>query len=352
MYSHRPITGRNPRRRALSQYLAIGFAYLFCTWLATAANPERPFAKLAPGGVIVLDNCDPEFKDRAAYEDNLTSIDAQGKLVFRVAGLNNCESIGSNHMIATDAARGWIWIAENVGHNLRKFDRTGKELVIVRGTEASALAVDPDTGNLWALTSKGTIYGDKTVVFDSSGKQLATYDVSGYDISYDAKDKAFWIAGKNIAKISASKGEIFFQKQITTWCASSIAVHPGTGKVWIAVRRHPQVANSINELLIFDNDGALKHQVPLGDAIPFRVSVEARTGAGWVTNMRRGVQRYAPDGKLEFEHPVEALAAHGTEQGDVWVATPDATFLLSGRGELLQSIRHKSRTSQAWIAGW
>lgn len=322
------------------------------SWLSLAvAKPLRPTAESARG-VLVLDNCDPDYKDKPEYEDCLTSIDGRGRLSFRVSKLNNCESIGSNHMIAADDTRDCVWIIENVGRNLRKFNRAGKEMLIVRDVSASALAVDPETGNVWVVTSTAAKGGGKTIVFDPHGKELATYDISGWDIAYDAKGKAFWIAGNKLGKISADKGEIVFQKDIAAWCASSVDVH-SNGTAWVAVRAHPEVANSNNELLVFAADGTLKHQVPLGDAIPFRVSVDPRTGAGWVTIFRRGVRRYAPDGKLEREFPVHALAAHAeSEQGGVWVVTPHETVLLSPRGENQATVTHKRTTSQAWIAGW
>jgi hypothetical protein len=168
---------------------------LGCFFLAAAllAVPDGAAAPVpAPkGGVLVLDDCDPDFRGKDEYADNLSSIDGAGKVVFRVSGLNNCQSIGSNHMIAVDPKRGWVWVAENVGHRVRKYDRSGKELLVLRDVQASALAIDPENGDLWAVTTTGTIKGDKTVVFDAEGRQRASHAVSGFDIAYDAKSKAF-----------------------------------------------------------------------------------------------------------------------------------------------------------------
>jgi hypothetical protein len=302
-------------------------------------------------GILVLDNCDPNYKDQVAYEDNLSSISSAGKLLFRVSGLNNCESIGSNHMVATDPKRGWVWIAENVGHRIHKYDRTGKELLVLDDMHTSALAVDPDTGDLWVLTTKGTIHGDQTVVFDAKGALRTAHKVSGYDIAYDRKSKSFWIAGPSLAKVH--KGEIVVNKPITTWCASSLAVDPTSGMVWVAVRRHPQVGNSKNELLGFDNDGGLRRSIALGDRTPFHVSVDARDGSVWLTLLRRSVQRYTAEGMLDAEHELKALAAESdTRSGGVWVVTPEETVLLGRDGDAKFHVKHKRETSQAWIAGW
>jgi hypothetical protein len=321
--------------------------------LAVSIAP-RGTAAPAPApkdGILVLDNCDPDFKGKDSYEDNLSSISPAGKLLFRVSGLNNCESIGSNHMIASDPKRGWVWIIENVGHRIHKYDRAGKELLVLHDIKASALAVDPETGDLWALASNGTINSDKTLVFDRNGTQLAVHDVGGWDIAYDGKSKSFWIAGPNLAKVSA--GKVVVDKKITTWCASSLAVHPASGAMWVTVRRHPDVQGSKNELLGFDNDGNLKKTIALGDKTPFRVSVDVRDGSVWLTLFRQAVRRYTAGGELGAEHELHALAAEADARtGGAWVVTPEETLLLGRKGEVQFRVKHRGKTTQAWIAGW
>lgn len=333
--------------------------FLLCSGLIAAllVVPGAPFGAAAPvpapkGGVLVLDNCDPDYRGKDEYADNLTSLDAAGKVVFRASGLNNCESVGSSHMVAVDAKRGWVWVVENVGHRVRKYDGAGKELLVLRDVNASALAVDPENGDLWAVTSAtGRINDGKTVVFDAEGRQRASHGVSGFDIAYDAKSRAFWVAGDRLAKLQG--GRALFDKPVTAWCAVSLAVHPGTGAVWAVARDHPDVRGSKNELLGFDNDGTLRHRVALGKDDPFRVSVDPKDGAVWLTLMRKGVRRYTAEGKLEAEHAAPALAAEADARtGGAWVVTPDETLHLGRRGEVTFRVRHKGPTSQAWLAAW
>jgi DNA-binding beta-propeller fold protein YncE len=326
--------------------------------LAGAAGPASALyipraARPAEGRVLVLDDCDPEFKGKDSYADNLSCISTAGGLVFRVSGFNNCECIGSSHMVAGDPARGCVWALENVAHRIRKFDRAGKELLSLPAVQANALAVDPATGNLWVLTSKGTIDGDKTEVFRADGKHLATHDVSGWDITYDRKGKAFWVAGSRLAKLDARSGAVAFVKPITAWCSSSVAADPRTGMVWVTVRRHPHVVNSRNVLLRFDGDGTLRQSVPLGDSMPFRVSVDPRRGTAWVTLFRKSLQRYAADGRREAEFPVPALTAVADPTGGgAWVVTREETLRLGPRGNVLRRVKHKGPTSQAWVTGF
>jgi DNA-binding beta-propeller fold protein YncE len=307
-----------------------------------------PKGGLPPAGVFVLDDCDPDYKGKAAYEDNLSAIGPSGKLVFRTSGLNGCQSIGSAHLIANDPARRRVWLLELVGHRVRQFDHSGRETVSVTDVKASAAAVDPATGHLWVLTTQGTIGSGRTVVLDGRGKQVAAHDANGYDIAYDPKGKAFWVAGPNLTKMSAKDGTVLSTRPISTWCASSLDVHPATGRVWVAVREHSQVPGSENKLLQFDNDGGLLRTVELGTAVPFKVSVDPATGAVWATILRKSVRRYSADGKLEAEHKLSALAAEAVP-GGAWVVTPEETVQLTGNGKIEVRVKHRSTTSQAWI---
>ncbi len=110
-------------------------------------------------GIVVMDNCDPAFRGKDDYEDNLTLVNPAGKKRTRLSGFNNCETIGSSHKIATDLARGCVWTIENVAWRLRRFDLLGKETLVIPDVRANALAVDPPSGNVWVLSSTGTIYG-------------------------------------------------------------------------------------------------------------------------------------------------------------------------------------------------
>ncbi|HET6572243.1 MAG TPA: hypothetical protein VFG68_01465, partial [Fimbriiglobus sp.] len=223
-----------------------------------------PKGGLPPAGVFVLDDCDPDFKGKAAYEDNLSAIGPSGKLVFRVSGVNGCESIGSNHIIANDPDRKRVWALEYAGKRICQYDHSGKKLLTVDDVQVSAAAVDPTTGNLWVLISKNGIKTGETIVLDSRGKKVATHPVNGWDIIYDPKGKAFWVAGRNLTKMSAKDGTVLSVQPIATWCASSLDVHPTTGRVWVAIRKDDKVPGDENIILQFDNDGTLLRTVELG----------------------------------------------------------------------------------------
>ncbi|MHB1425280.1 MAG: hypothetical protein ACYC3I_19090 [Gemmataceae bacterium] len=220
---------KNARLGLIFSLLLSVFAVFIATIGKAAPAPARPKT-----GVLILDNCDPDFRGKENYEDNMTSITSYGKIGFRVSGLNNAETTGCSHMVAADPKRGWIWVLENVGNRIHKYDRTGKELLVVKDIEALALAVDPDSGALWVLTAKETIYGDKTAVFDAEGRQVATYNVSGYDIAYDPKSKSFWIAGPNLAKVS--KAASFPASYLQPGFPAMLSIPSGSLVLWTKLR--------------------------------------------------------------------------------------------------------------------
>jgi DNA-binding beta-propeller fold protein YncE len=328
-------------------FLSLAALVLSFNLASLHAAPALPGSKA--GGVFVLDDCDPDFQGKAEYRDNLSYYDGTGKLVFRVSGLNTCQMIGSNRQIAHDSARGHVWVAESVAGQVRKFDLDGKELLAIKDVKPTAIAVDPDTGNLWVLRTAGPI---DVAVFDMKGKPIATHVAAGFDLAYDRKSKAFWVAGKDLTKLSAADGKQLAQTPISTWSASSLAVHQDTGRVWVGVRQHAQVAGSSNQLLALDQNGKQVHAIDLGDRSPFNVTVDARTGAAWVSLIRSRLRRYSPEGELTMDRDIPAITAHADQAtGDVWVVTKDEVLRMTARGEIKKRVKHAAESLQAWAGG-
>ncbi len=329
-----------------------GLALLGLLAAALAAPVPKEAAKTA--GILVLDDSDRDFKGKAVYEDNLHFFGTDGKERFHLSGFNNAQTYSGTRMIATDPARKSIWVLENVAHRVRRFDLAGKELAVIEGVKGTALAVDPETGNVWAATNSRFGGGGEIRVYSPKGEKVATHDVAAWDLVYDPKAKAFWAAEKSLTKLAAKDGKMLVQKKLSDWCASSVAVNPTTGDVWVAVREHSQVAGSANELIRFDGDGEAKATIALADRCPWRVAVEPKSGHCWVAIAGRGVREYTPAGKLVAEHDVDAaLGVEIDPAGDgVWVLTKTDTRLLSFAGKELRKVAHKKPTDQAWIAAY
>jgi len=325
------------------------FAVLIAALSSLSAAPV-PVMPPKQTGILVLDDCDEQYLGKETYKDNLTFLDLSGKQLFRVSGFNTCEAIGSCHLIAPDPIRRCVWVIELVANRIRRFDYSGKETLAIAGVKGSAIAVDPETGNVWALIGRQIGKGG-TVVYDDKGKEIASYDVTGWDIVYDRKAKAFWIADRKLTKITAAKGEVLFAVDISTWCASSLDVDPKSGAAWVAVRENSRVAGSSNKLLKYDAAGKESASINFGPKAPFRVSVDPKDGGVWVAHFRKSVERFSAEGKSQAEFPVEALAVQVDPAGsDVWVVTPEEVQRLSPKGDVLKRSRHAGKTSQAWIA--
>jgi len=321
--------------------------------ISSASDAPKPKKEAKPTGILVLDNCDATYRGKPDYTDNLTLLDTTAKVRFRVSGFNNCESIGSTRMIATDVKRKCIWTIENVAHRVRRFDLTGKVTLTIPDVNGSAIAVDPATGNVWVLANKGSIGTGRTDVYSEKGTLIATHQISGWDIVYDPKAKAFWIAEKSLTKISAADGKVGFSVPISTWCASSLDVDPRDGSAWVAVREHPMVVGSSNRLLKFDATGKEIAAVEFGANSPFRVSVDRKNGRVWVAHWRTAVERFSAKGKSEGRFPLAALAVQvDPAGGDVWVLTRSEVRRITSAGKLVKRVRHVGETSQGWIAAF
>ncbi len=326
-----------------------------------AAIPAAPAPPLPPRGLLVLDNCDPALFGKDRYADNLSLAFPDGRLGFRISGLNTSESVGSSHRLAVDRKRGWAWVLEDAAGRIQKVDRTGHVLMTMEDVHASAVAVDPATGNLWVVETDGKIYGTRTAVYDPRGELLARHDgFSGYDIAYDAHGKSFWMVSKQVVRVAADKlgalgpGDYLRVPQVADWCAVSVDTDPRTGRAWVVTRRHSQIQiGGRNRLLCFGKDGRIDADVDLGDLMPFRVSVDSKDGSVWVALLRKAVHRYSNRGVLEHSHDLKAMAVQADpETGGAWVVTEEDVLLISRSGEVKSRLPHKSRSSHSWVALW
>lgn len=304
-----------------------------------------------PAGILVLDNCDDQYTGKKEFKDILTLVDATGRQMFRLSGFNNSESIGSSRLIVADPGRKCIWVSECSARRIRRFDLSGKQTLIIPEVRTSAIAVDLETGNVWALAGIGRIGAGRTVVYDEKGREVGSYDIPGFDIVYHRKAKALWVAGSRLTKITAEKVEVVSSVEISIWCASSVDVDPSSGAAWVAVRRHSNVPGSRYRLLKFGPDGKQLVAIDLGEKTPFRVSVDPKYGSVWVAHFKKSIERFSSDGKSEAEYPVEALAVQTDPTGgNVWVVTPTELQYITSKGEVTKRVSHAGITSQAWIA--
>ena len=330
------------------------FAILLITLLIQPAKADPiPKGGVKFTGILVLDDCDPIFRDKDKYEDNVIAIYSAGKIRFRISGFNTSQTIGGMRKIAVDSTRDTFWVYEDASHRIRGFDFSGKETRLIKDVNCSAIAIDPKTGHLWVVTTPQGFGTGPTVVYDRGGRLIATYDIKGTDIVYDRKYSAFWIAGKELARVSVSakEGDVIPSIAITKWTASTLDVDPKSGSVWVGVRKHPDVAGSEDRLLKYDRNGnaAPEASIDLGDNSPSQVSVSPVDGCVWIA-AGKVVRRYSSKGKLEFEKEAQSSGIQIDTNGrDVWLVTANEIQKMSADGKITVRVPHVSKSSQAWI---
>jgi len=263
----------------LAGFLAvlIGAAVL----LPMARGRARSNASSARDGyaIVLLDNADPDFKGKSQYDDRLYLLDPDGNVKGAVSGLNICETMGGAHMLAVDARRQTLWVVENVGGRLWHIDlATGQVKRKISGFRASAVAVDPATGNAWVVIPGVPAEKSRVVVVAPSGRVVAEHAVDGFDIAYSEYDDSFWVVGKDVHRIGKT-GRVLgrITGQIPAW-AISVSVDQKAGNAWVVVRAYPGIAKSKPELWAIDKNMRIQKRIDLGDLIPSCVFVDSDQG--------------------------------------------------------------------------
>lgn len=343
---------------------------LLTSLVAFAASQEAGDPTAQPASVLVLDNCDSNFKT-PPFTDTISLLDSKGQVIRQIGGLNICQSVGGNRAISVSEDGRWFVVCENVGHTLTAYDMASGTVLWSLPGEFTAAVIVEDT--VYALTSAGTIYGDKILTIDHKGKIAKEGDASGFDIVPDPTGNSFWLVGENIKKCDANLKVILTLGPIA-WCAVSADVDPD-GSIWVAERRHPDVAGSQNRLLKISPDGVILRTVPLNDVSPMCVRVDRSDGSVWITGIAvrktialRDLWRWPPQWRTQYKYvgprtlrysaqgALLVRLKHGRNSleidpsdGSVWVGDRSGLLHYSRNGKKLGACGAVS-TDQKWIA--
>ena len=279
--------------------------------------------------VALLNDNDPAYKGKADYEDTVTLYDSSGEQQWRIKGLNACQTIGANHAIVYNPYDEAIWCVEIVGERLIKLGLDGKVILEKEDMKPNALAVDTKTGNVWVLTSEGTIYGKSLIELNPSGQKIQDWDHKGFDIAYSEKDDCFWLVGKKVLKLDKDGKTIFEWPEEFAWVAVSVSINNRDGSAWVMERRHSQVEGSRNRVWVFESGGKVRRKIDLKDRGVSSVAVDSRHGFAWVATSQ-GVLKLALDGEIKTDIPI---------QGFSLCIEPDTGYvLISGRDGFLHRL--------------
>jgi thiol-disulfide isomerase/thioredoxin len=298
--------------------------------------------------LVVADDTDPDFEKDKPRTDGVRMLSENGTELWSASGLNNCQTVGGVHGVAVDRERGRVFVRELVSNRVTAFNFTGQKLWQIDSVRASALAVDPKTGNLWASGGDSLNEGE-TVVFDSQGNEVAGYPYVGVDMAYDPHSDSIWLVGYEIIKLNR-EGEVLFRKKVDGWCCASVSVNSNDGSVWIAERDHPDVARSNNRLWLLASDGNVRLEQDLKDDDIFVVASDPKSGDAWFSGHSKGLRRASESGIVSPPLSVRvSCIAFSPTTGDLWVNTDDAVLKLDRSGQTIATTPHRSKSSQAWI---
>jgi hypothetical protein len=304
-----------------------------------------------PPAVLVLDDCDDDFREARPHHDGLRYVSDSGQELHALKEFNTCQTVGAVREVALDPTRGRVYICELVANRVTALDVRGRKLWRIDDIQADALAVDPRTGNVWCSGGRDLVNGE-TVVLDPEGKELTSFPVRGIDIAYDPLTDGFWLVGYGITKLSR-EGKVLFHKPREGWACVAVAVNGKDGSVWIVERAHPDVAKSVNRLWCLDANGEVLQSKWLDKKRPFGVACDSRTGNAWVVNFGAELLGFTRDGRELPPLPVAAVAvAVSPTNGQIWVTTKTEILKVDETGEILSRTPFGADSGQSWLAAF
>ena len=343
---------------------------LFVCSITVAADEASRAATAGLPRVLVLDNCDSDYQN-PPFDDAISILDAKGSVIKQIGGLNICQNVGGNRAISVSPDGRWFVACENVGASLTAYDTaTGKVRWSLPDKFKTAVIVR-DT--VYALTYKGTIYGDGAVAVNDEGKVIVQSSANGFDLVADPNGSFLWLIGGDIKKCDPNLNVVASLDPIT-WCAVSADVNPD-GSIWVAERLHPDVNGSQNRLLRISPQCRIQQTIPLGELSPLCVRVDRSDASLWVTgvvvrqsvSLPRGWEwpirwrrrykyvgpqtcKYSAQGKLlvKMKKGGKSLDVDPVD-GSVWVADESGLLHYARDGKALGTRRGFSADSK-WIA--
>lgn len=297
--------------------------------------------------VVILDDCDPDFKGDKPHGDGVRALSAGGKPLWSIKGLNNCEASGANRGVALDRKRDRIYVREFVAQRVTALDTVGNVIYRAENLEAAALAVDDATGHLWCTSIEAG-----TTVLDRHGTTLDKHDVGGFDIEYDPNGECFWVAELDKVQRIDRKGKPLFKNGPTGWFVS-VASAPGAGGAWAVSRSHRDLKGSLDMVIFVSTEGNIIKQVSHPGWCPFGVACETKSSTAWVVDLQRRLLRISLDDNGLLVLPIPALAVAVSPTTDhIWVTTENDVLQLDGRGKVVAKSAIGAKSAQSWLAAF
>ncbi len=319
---------KNTYYESLLNAASVTLLLLLATVLIHKAEAELPVSATESPHILVLDNCDSDYKV-PPFTDSVLSLDSEGKVINEISGLNICQNAGGNRAISVSQDGKFFVVCENVADRISAYNTsTGNLMWSLQGKYTSAVIAQ---GIVYALTSDDTIYGNGIQAFDRGGtiiKQSAV--INGFDMVIDPNRSFLWVVGGDIKKCDMNLRVVKVIKPIQ-WFAVSVDID-SDGSVWVVEREHSDVTGSQNRLIKISQQGTIIWNIPLKDISPLCVRVDRSNGNAWVTGIR-----YREYSKLSFRRwPPRWESA--------WKYLGSRTRKYSPQGELLLELKRGGKS--------
>lgn len=349
----------------------VSLLFLLIASFIHAVKAEIPASAAQSPHILVLDNCDSDYKV-PPFTDSVLFLNSEGKVINQISGLNICQNIGSNRAISVSQDGQFFVVCENVADKISAYNTsTGNLLWSIQGKYTSAVVAQ---GIVYALTSDDTIYGNGIQAVDRGGKIIKqSTEINGYDIVIDPNGSFLWVVGDDIKKCDMNLRVVKVIKPIK-WCAVSVDINID-GSIWVAEREHCDVPGSQNRLIKITQHGTIIRNIPLEDMSPLCVRVDRSDGNAWVTGIRSRIykklsfhiwppgwvrackylgsrtRKYSPQGKLllELKRGGKSIDIDASD-GSVWITDKDTPSLYhySSKGKKLDTSENLSHDHK-WI---
>jgi len=345
--------------------------FLISSLVACTAAAELSELATHPPRVLLLDNCDSDFRD-PPFNDKVLFLDSKGEIITYITGLNVCQNIGGNRAITASEDGRFFVVCENVANKITAYDlSTGDEMWSLPGKFRSA-DIAQNVTYVLSSSEDDKMYRDEIITIDSEGNIIKhSKEIKGFDIVVDPNANCLWLVGSDIKKCNMDLQVVKTIDPIG-WFVVSIDYGPD-GSVWVVERKHPDVAGSQNRLLRISSEGNILQNIPLNDLSPKCLRVNRSDGSVWITGNRGRFKKrlsfrrwppswgktyreigpethkYSSEGKLllKIKRGGHTIGIDSLD-GSVWIADKTSLLHYSSEGKKLHTCDNVSN-DQKWI---